>query len=78
MAAVENIAYDWLTNLSGQDFPIASLAGFAERLDKTDADSSLHHFDAIEQDPASMRRGSGHRAADTTVTSTSTAPGKAR
>ncbi|WP_406857035.1 beta-1,6-N-acetylglucosaminyltransferase [Alsobacter sp. KACC 23698] len=51
----EGVAYDWITNLSGQDFPIASLAAFQDLLATTEADGYLHHFDAIEQDPASMK-----------------------
>jgi hypothetical protein len=48
------IDYDWLTNLSGQDYPAASLARFAAELSEAEHDGFLHHFDVLEQKPDDM------------------------
>jgi hypothetical protein len=48
------IAYDWLTNLSGQDYPVSSLAAFARELIAAKHDGFLHHFDSLIQDPGEM------------------------
>jgi hypothetical protein len=53
--ARDNLDYDWVTNLSGQDYPVASLAAFADELSAADHDGFLHHFDAIAQDANAMR-----------------------
>lgn len=48
------VDYDWLTNLSGQDYPVSSLAAFADDLSRATHDGYLHHFDAIAQDARTM------------------------
>lgn len=48
------IDYDWLTNLSGQDYPVSSLPKFAQELSETGSDGFLHHFDALQPDPQDM------------------------
>lgn len=48
------IAYDWVTNLSGQDYPVSSLAAFARELAEAKVDGFLHHFDVLKLDPAEM------------------------
>ncbi len=48
------IDYDWLTNLSGQDYPVSSLAEFSRELSQSAQDGFLHHFDALRQDPREM------------------------
>jgi hypothetical protein len=48
------IDYDWLTNLSGQDYPASSLAEFSRELSQSSHDGFLHHFDALKQDPQEM------------------------
>lgn len=53
--ARDNIDYDWATNLSGQDYPVSSLAGFAAELADANHDGFLHHFDAVRQNPDQMR-----------------------
>ena len=45
------VHYTWITNLSGQDYPVSSLAGFAEELSAAPHDGFLHHFNALAQDP---------------------------
>jgi hypothetical protein len=45
------VQYTWLTNLSGQDYPVSSLAGFAEELSAAPHDGFLHHSTALAQDP---------------------------
>lgn len=45
------IDYDWITNLSGQDYPVSSLAAFSRELLRTAHDGYLHHFDVLKQDP---------------------------
>jgi hypothetical protein len=52
--ARENIDYDWVTNLSGQDYPVSSLAGFAAELAAAEHDGFLHHFDAVRQNAERM------------------------
>lgn len=52
--ARENIDYDWVTNLSGQDYPVSSLAGFAAELVAAKHDGFLHHFDAVRQNAEQM------------------------
>jgi hypothetical protein len=37
------VDYTWITNLSGQDYPVASLADFAAELDAAPHDGFLHH-----------------------------------
>lgn len=53
--ARDNIEYDWVTNLSGQDYPVIPLCQFADDLSDAQHDGFLHHFDALVQDPAQMR-----------------------
>lgn len=53
--ARENTAYDWVTNLSGQDYPVSSLAGFTAELAAAEHDGFLHHFDAVRQNVDQMR-----------------------
>jgi hypothetical protein len=48
------IDYDWLTNLSGQDYPASSLQAFSQELSDIDTDGFLHHFDALRADPLEM------------------------
>lgn len=48
------IEYDWVTNLSGQDYPVASLSGFTADLLRARHDGYLHHFDALIQDSREM------------------------
>jgi hypothetical protein len=48
------INYEWLTNLSGQDYPVSSLAEFSRELAKSSHDGFLHHFDVLQQDPQLM------------------------
>jgi hypothetical protein len=48
------IDYDWLTNLSGQDYPVSSLADFQSELSRSSHDGFLHHFDVLKQDPQDM------------------------
>lgn len=48
------IDYDWLTNLSGQDYPVSSLTQFSSELSQTSHDGFLHHFDVLRQDPQEM------------------------
>ncbi len=48
------IDYDWLTNLSGQDYPVSSLAEFSRELSQASHDGFLHHFDVLQQDPQVM------------------------
>jgi hypothetical protein len=60
------IDYDWLTNLSGQDYPASSLAEFSRELSQSSHDGFLHHFDALGQDPQEMSpmvwpRGRGYK-----------------
>jgi hypothetical protein len=37
------VDYSWVTNLSGQDYPVASLAGFADELSAAPHDGFLHY-----------------------------------
>lgn len=53
--ARDHIEYDWVTNLSGQDYPVSSLAGFAAELANAPHDGFLHHFDAVRQNAEQMR-----------------------
>jgi hypothetical protein len=53
--ARDNIDYDWVTNLSGQDYPVSPLADFAAELAAADHDGFLHHFDAVTQNAEQMR-----------------------
>lgn len=53
--ARERFDYDWVTNLSGQDYPVSSLATFTDELAKADHDGFLHHFDALAQHADEMR-----------------------
>jgi hypothetical protein len=53
--ARDHLDYDWVTNLSGQDYPVSSLAAFAEELASADHDGFLHHFDALAQDADAMQ-----------------------
>lgn len=48
------IDYDWITNLSGQDYPVSSLAAFSRELSQCSHDGFLHHFDALKQEPQKM------------------------
>lgn len=48
------IDYDWITNLSGQDYPASSLEMFARELPQCQHDGFLHHFDVLHQDPSEM------------------------
>ena len=46
------VSYSWITNLSGQDYPVSSLAGLAEELARAPHDGFLQHFDAAQaRDP---------------------------
>src|SRR5262249_52285080 len=45
------IDYKWITNLSGQDYPVSSLASLSDQLSRAEHDGYLHHFDALRQDP---------------------------
>jgi hypothetical protein len=45
------IHYTWITNLSGQDYPVSSLAAFAEELSAAPHDGFLHHSTELAQDP---------------------------
>lgn len=49
------IAYDWISNLSGQDFPARPLAEFERRLRDASADGFLTYFDALKQEPPTAR-----------------------
>jgi hypothetical protein len=53
--ARDHLDYDWVTNLSGQVYPVSSLAAFADELANADHDGFLHHFDALMQDAVAMR-----------------------
>jgi hypothetical protein len=53
--ARDHLDYDWVTNLSGQDYPVSSLAAFADELANADHDGFLHHFDALAQDADAMQ-----------------------
>lgn len=53
--ARDHIDYDWVTNLSGQDYPVSSLAGFTADLHTAEHDGFLHHFDAVRQNTDQMR-----------------------
>jgi hypothetical protein len=46
-----NIRYTWITNLSGQDYPISSLAAFAEELSAAPHDGFLQHSTTLAKDP---------------------------
>jgi hypothetical protein len=48
------IDYDWLTNLSGQDYPVSSLAEFSRELSQSSHDGFLDHFDILKEDPHDM------------------------
>ncbi len=48
------IDYDWLTNLSGQDYPASSLVEFSRELSQSAQDGFLHHFDVLRQDVREM------------------------
>jgi hypothetical protein len=48
------IDYDWLTNLSGQDYPVSSLAEFSRELSQSSHDGFLDHFDILKEDPQDM------------------------
>ena len=43
------IHYTWITNLSGQDYPVSSLAAFAEELSAAPHDGFLHHSTKLAQ-----------------------------
>lgn len=45
------VHYTWITNLSGQDYPVSSLAGFADELSVAPHDGFLHYSDALTQKP---------------------------
>lgn len=45
------VHYDWITNLSGQDYPVAPLADFAAELSGAPHDGFLQHFDALTREP---------------------------
>ena len=45
------VHYTWITNLSGQDYPVSSLAGFAEELSAASHDGFLHHSTELAQAP---------------------------
>jgi hypothetical protein len=45
------VNYTWITNLSGQDYPVASLADFAEELSTAPHDGFLQHADARTYKP---------------------------
>jgi hypothetical protein len=45
------VHYTWLTNLSGQDYPVSSLADFAEELSAASHDGFLHHSTELAHDP---------------------------
>lgn len=53
--AREHIDYDWVTNLSGQDYPVSSLAGFTAELATAEHDGFLHYFDAVRQNADQMQ-----------------------
>ena len=53
-SGTNKIDYDWLTNLSGQDYPVSSLAEFSRELSQSPHDGFLHHFDVLKQDPQEM------------------------
>lgn len=48
------IAYRWLTNLSGSDYPVMPLAAYQAELDREEHDGYLHHFDALKATPEEM------------------------
>lgn len=48
------IEFDWLTNLSGQDYPVSSLRKFVQELSCCPHDGFLHHFDVLRHDPQEM------------------------
>jgi hypothetical protein len=48
------IDYEWLTNLSGQDYPVSSLAEFSQELSRSPHDGFLHHFDVLKEEPRDM------------------------
>jgi hypothetical protein len=43
------IHYTWITNLSGQDYPVSSLAAFTEELSAAPHDGFLHHSTELAQ-----------------------------
>lgn len=43
--AHHNIEYDWLINLSGQDYPVQPLHEIEATLSRTECDGFLHHFE---------------------------------
>jgi hypothetical protein len=45
------VQYTWLTNLSGQDYPVSSLSAFAEELSRASHDGFLNHADVMTQKP---------------------------
>ncbi len=53
--ARDHIDYDWITNLSGQDYPVSSLEAFTAELAGAEHDGFLHHFDAVKQDAIDMQ-----------------------
>jgi hypothetical protein len=50
-----NVDYDWITNLSAQDYPVSSLAAMTRELASAQHDGFLHHFDAVRQQPQDMQ-----------------------
>jgi hypothetical protein len=45
------IHYTWVTNLSGQDYPVSSLADFAKEMSGAPHDGFLHHVNALTRTP---------------------------
>lgn len=45
-----HVRYEWITNLSGQDYPAASLAGFAAELAAAPHDGFLQYADAMTRE----------------------------
>lgn len=56
--AVERIPFEWIVWISGQDYPLSSLAGFEQRLAGSGADASFRHFPAFAHPGWPPREGS--------------------
>jgi len=55
----ENLDFQWIVNISGQDYPLQPLAAFESRLASSDQDAFLEHFPALG--PAPWSEGTGRR-----------------
>jgi hypothetical protein len=54
----QDVAWDWITNITGQDFPLRPVAAIEDDLDASDADGYVEHFDVLSAaSPWGKRRG---------------------